>query len=395
MTFAIGAVVPWTVPPDWTRGVRERLAWMTNVLTGSLGTPHKRRLRDVPWRSFSFEVLAAGPDRALLDAQRYDMGGRLWALPIWQDAQPVAGVVEGAGTIACRTAGFDFAPGAQALLMRDARSWELVTVDAVLAGGISLQGTTAAAWARGTRLLPVRQARLVGAPQERLRSDRVARVEVEFEVDEPSTWSPAAWPVTYRGLPVFDARTDEGSDPTSEFVRPLDRIEGDGTGPVDVTDIGGFSSRLQDFRWLLQGRAAQTALRARLYALAGRYATVWLPSGADDLAPAGSLGGPVLSVRWAGVTVFGRQQPNRRDLRIELYGGDVLHRRVLQATEDGDRELLTLDAPLPVALPAQVRRISWMSAAQLASDVVELERSADADGVLRAAVRFESVRHDG
>lgn len=395
MTFAIGAAVPWTVAPDWTRGVRERLAWMTDVLTGSLGTPHKRRLRDAPWRGFSFEVLAEGAERALLDALRFDMGARLWALPMWQDGQAIAGAVEGAGTIACRTGGFDFAPGAQALLMGDARTWELVTVDAVLAGGVTLQGATAAAWPRGARLFPVRMARLVGAPQERLRSDRVGRLQLEFEVDEPCMWPSAPWPQTYRGLPVFDARTDEGTDPTSEFVRPLERVEGDGTGPVDVTDIGGFSSRLQDFRWLLHGRAAQSALRGRLYALAGRYGTVWLPSGADDLSPAAPLGGTVLAVRWAGVTVFGRRQPNRRDLRIELYGGTVLHRRVLQVVEDGERELLTLDASLPVAPLAQVRRISWMSAAQLAGDVVELDHLTDADGVARAAVRFESVRYDG
>src|SRR5690606_14380140 len=99
-------------------------------------------------------------------------------------------------------------------------------------------------------------------------------------------------------------------------------------------------------------RTEQAALRSLLYWLAGRYSALWVPSGMADLKLAADVGASdtTLSVQWCGYTVFGRQQANRRDIRIELVGGTVFYRRITDSAESGDSETLTIDSALGTAV---------------------------------------------
>lgn len=396
MTFAIGAPVPWPLPPDWGSPVRESLAWFNDVGRSRRAFQSKRRLRIAPRRSFAFEV-QCGPDpeeRRLADALRHDHGAREWLLPVFPDVQIISAVAAASDTVACRTEGFDFSDGGQALLWRAPRQWEIVPVASVSPGGLSLDGTTAATWGNGTRLYPLRAARLARPVDERAQTDRIARLRLEFDVDEACDWPGVLPAATYRGKPVLEWRGDEREDPLSSYVRTIDTVDVQ-TGPPAWFDPAGASFRGQEQRWLLHGRTEQAAFRSLLYGLAGRYAELWVPTFLSDLQLVASAasGSSEISVAWCGYTVFGRQQFNRRDLRIELFGGQVLYRRITDSAEDGDSETLTLDAPLGVDLaPSQVRQISFLFYAQLANDTVELEHLTDADGTARSVTRWEAIR---
>src|SRR5690606_26788556 len=99
--------------------------------------------------------------------------------------------------------------------------------------------------------------------------------------------------------------------------------------------MAGTGFRLQDQHWLVHGRSEQAALRSLLYWLAGRYSALWVPSGMADLQLAADVGASdtTLSVEWCGYTVFGRQQVNRRDIRIRLHDGTVHYRRISDSSE--------------------------------------------------------------
>src|SRR5690606_1545091 len=181
--------VPWPLPPDWSDPVRETLGFKTDVLRPRNGAePQRRKLRQAPLRSFAFGALAHAAERRLLDAVRFDHGGRLWALPIWPDLQLVGPIASGAGEIACSTAGYDFTDGGQALLWRALNDFEVVEVATIGEGALTLAGATTQAWAAGTRLYPLRQARLTGSAEETARSDDVARLQLSFEIAEPCDW---------------------------------------------------------------------------------------------------------------------------------------------------------------------------------------------------------------
>jgi hypothetical protein len=397
MTYQAGQPVPWPVPPDWRNGVRESLAWLTEMLTARSGETQKGELRLAPRRVFGFDVIADGQARRVAEALVLDRGAKVWALPIWHDVQLLASAIdEGAETVPCRTDGFEFEAGGTAMLWAGVNQFEVVSIAAVGAGALTLAGTVASSWPSGTRLYPIRNARILDRTEEAFYTDDAGGRRVTFAVDEPCDW-PAALPAaTYRGLPVLEHRTDESDNPTVGYARQLDSVDV-GTGPVHVYDFPSTAARVASHRWVLANRAEHAAFRSLAYGLRGRMAELWVPSMTSDLvlASAAAPGARQITIEWAAYALYGRQQLNRRDLRIELLDGTVLYRRITASVEAGAVELLTLDAPHGVTLsPDTVRQINFMAVCQAASDTVELEHVTDADGVTRSAIAFEAVKRD-
>jgi hypothetical protein len=398
MGYAIGDLVPWPLPPTWGQAVTETLAWLTDVLVARDGTQQKRQLRLAPRRAFAFRVVANEDNLRLLDAVSFDQGVRQWLLPIYPDGQRLeADLAAGATTLPCRTAGFDFIAGGEALLWRSGRAWERISIDAVGDGVLTLTAGPATAWGAGTRLYPLRLARLQQPPKANAHSAAVATVDVTLQIDEPCDW-PAAWPsaVTYRGVPVLEWRPDESDGIDLQYDRLTDTVD-ESTGPVSYFDLPGMPFRAQGHAWVLSGRAQQGAFRSFLYQLAGRAGQMWVPSWRADLqlTAAAAADDTSLMVSWCGYTVFGREQVNRKDIRIELWGGTVLYRRITGSIEYSDGEQLNLDSALGLAIdPADVRQISFLSMCQLAADTVQLQHKTDADGVALAGATWQAVKHD-
>lgn len=397
MSYATNGPVPWPLPPDWTDGVRERLEWLTDVISARNGRAQRRRLRRAPRRTFRFNVLSHGQARRVVDAILNDHGAGYWMLQIWHDVQQLTTALSASTTfIPCRTEGFDFVAGGSALLWRAVNRWALVGIDAIEPGGLVLGTTVGQMWPAGTRLYPVRRARLDVQPEETTWTDASGRRRVTMLIDEPCDWPEELPGATYRGRPVLELRPDAAEDLGNVFERRLEAVDA-GTGLLTVYDPPGRSFRSTELRWLAHGRAGNAALRSLLYALAGRMQSVWVPTWNADLVLAAGVAAQAesITVEWAGYTVFGRMQSNWRDIRIELHNGTVFYRRLMSAAESGTTEVLGIDTALGVAVtPGQVRLISFMVLSTQASDAIELLHETDADGLTICRTRFQGERDD-
>lgn len=399
MTFAINAPVPWPVPPDWSGGVRERLSWLTDVIQAKNGKRQKRELRLSPRRVFEFDVLADQQLRRLSDALLMDHGGKYFMLAIWHDVQLLdAPLGSGVSFVPCRTAGFEFVQGGFALLWFAVNQWRLVAIEEIVEDGLQLGTMTTREWPMGTRIYPVRRARMLSQPDEESWTDSLGKRSISMIIDEPCDW-PAELPSTlYRGYPVLELRTDVSDDLAVTFERQLDLVDAE-TGPVAVFDYPQRSFRRASVRWVVHGREENAALRSLLYGLRGRMATVWLPTWNADLQLVGSISAIAtsISVQWAGYTVFGRLQAGWRDIRIELYDGRRFFRRITSSleAESGESELLGIDSALGVPVSRdQIRVISFMVLSALDNDTVELQHETDADGITICTTSFVGERHD-
>jgi hypothetical protein len=399
MGYAAGQPIVWPCPPDWSNPVNETLAWLTDVMQASATAAQQvRQLLDAPRRSFAWQSSADHDERRVVDAIRRQTGVSQFLLPIYPDVQWLtAALAVGADGIDCATGAFDFVEGGQALLWRDVQHWELVTIASIAGGSLAFSAATADAWGPGDRLYPVRKARLLQAPQETQGSDEVSTLQVQAMIDEPCDW-PAAWPssTTYRGVPVMDWRGDESNDPTDEFNRVSGNVD-TGTGPIWYYDIPAAPFRLQSQGFKAQSRADYGTLRALLYQLAGRVAQCWVPDWQASVrmsAPITDIG-TNLTVAWQGYTVFDFVQVNRRDLRIELYDGAVLYRRITGSADAGDHEVLQLDSALGEAVdPSKVRQINLMSVCAQSSDTVQLQYDTDAATGVTATINWQALAND-
>lgn len=391
-------VIPFGWAPDWADGVRERLSWLTGLFRSPTAAEQRRALRLAPRRSFTAPLILEGHDRQAFDLALWGWGGRVWALPVWHDVQllpaPLAAEVD---VIVCATTGREFRAGGLAMLRgASATESEVVEIEEVTGGGLTLSRPTISGWPAGTRLYPVVTARLSEQPTMTRVHDQAARAEVSFLATEPVEVTSAAPAATYRGWPVLTARPDETEDLTLAMQRLL-QVMDNTTGRQAVTDPAGQAFTLQGYRWVLGSRAEHTALRALLYHLQGRFQALWLPTFADDL----TLAAPVapadmgVTVRNVGYSRFAGGTPGRRDIRIELRSGVVYHRRITDASEAGATETLTLDSTLgALVTPGDVARISYLALCRLDQDDIELLHETDADGITTCSVIFRSVRDE-
>lgn len=398
MGFSSALDVVWTIPPDWSHGVQESLAWSTDVMQASAtAVTQHRSLRAAPRRAFTFEVAARRQARRAADMLLAGHSG-VWQLPIWPDVQWLGDKLNaGVASIPCATEGYDFTVGGKALLHAGVDAWEVVTIDTIAPDHLQLTSATSDSYQAGSRLYPLRASRVRDDAQERLLNDDNSRRRLTFDLAEPCGWPALAGATMYQGHLVLDVRPSEPNDPTSSYGRLQQTVDYGTSLPV-VHDLPRVALRAQQSYWQLAGRAAHTWFRSLLYTLDGRRVPIWVPSFASDLRPVAAIAGSsqTLSVEWAGYTQFGLGKPNRRDVRIELDDGTVFYRRITAATIAGANETLTLDASLSASAiaPERLRQISFMALSTLASDDIELDHATDADGLATATTGWQAVVPD-
>lgn len=398
MAFSAEGLKLWPVPPDWSAGVQETLTWSTDVMRASASAVSQHRgLRLAPRRTLTFEVLADGQDWRVAEMLLAGHSGE-WELPIWHDviwlAAPLAGGVD---EIPCTPGGRDFTVGGLALLFDKINRFEIVEIDAIASDSITLTAPTDIGFGLGSRVYPLRRARVQDGAEEQLLSDELGRRSIAFDIVEPCDWPALESPTLYLGHPVLTVRPDESDDPSSSVSRVLQTLDYGTSVPV-VQDLPGVGLRTQQSHWKLFQDAEHTWFRSLLYTLQGRRVPMWVPSWTADIKPAATItgGSTTLSIEWAGYTLFGLAKHNRRDLRIELISGTVYYRRITNAVEAGATETLTLSASLSGSsiAAAQIRVVSFMALCTLASDSVEIEHSTDIDGIAESTTGWQAVVPD-
>lgn len=399
MSYTVNGLVLWPLLPNWKRAITEALEFRTRVIGPTMtGMRQKRRMRIAPRRSFAFEVHPHHASRRMLDTLRFAQGKQEWALPVWPDRQSLAATLPIASTsIPCDTAGYDFAAGRYAVLRKNTifnTEFEVVQIDSIDPDAINLVDATTREWPAGTFLFPLRLARMSdNSNNAMLYNGEVSTLSVSMEVSEPCDWSEYAFPASYRGRPVWEFDTDWRSQRSFGMNRIITSVDNDTSLP-SYFDFPGKTFAALDVLWRAKGRAEHSMVRSVLYALAGRYKSLWVPTYTNDLQMVGSIGSSstALTVEYCGYTLFGLGKDGRRDIRIELRNGTVYYRRVTASGEVGGNEQLTLNAALGATVTAQqVRRISFLMLMQQTTDSTTLTHLTDADGVATLPVVFEGV----
>lgn len=405
-TFDFGAETPgadvtgrrilvWSFAPDWSEPVRERLAWATDVLEHHDGTEQRVRLRAHARRAIAYSALAAAHDAQRLDAMLFGWGGRSYLLPIWWEANILsASLPPGATSVTVTDAALkDYVAGGYAVLARGSDA-EAVEIAAVAGNVVSFALPTQRAWTAGSRVYPAVLARLADAARLARPSDGLVSARLEFAQDETTARDRAAAEIgpSFGAYAVLDLRPDRAQDIDDDWSRALDMLDSI-AGMVAVEDRTGAPVIRRRMLWTIAGRAAIDQIKRWAAARAGRCNPVWLPSWADDLALAQTVGSSDTALRVANTLsarTLGAVHPLRAALRIELHNGAVYHRLVTGLSEfDAATEVIAIDSALGVNVaPSEVRRLMWMSLARLDTDAVEILYETDSIARIEASFRL-------
>jgi hypothetical protein len=390
-------VTAWSFRPNWADPMIERLEWRTDVLQAYRGEEQVRSLRLNPRQYLEFGVLPDGQERRHMEAAMWSLGARTWAVPLWFDGMDLpAQLAIGATSIAIDTSARGFRDASLAILLGEtSREYEIIEIDAANPSELVLERPTTMAWPAGTRIYPARAARIDDNVAMARFSGRASDLRIRFEMTEPELYEASAGATTYRGYPVLTARPDWSEDPTSTYERKL-AVFDPGTGPVATEDEAEMPMVEQTMRWILDGRDEIDRHRKLAFALRGKFGRIWVPTWTDDIIVVAPIGDSAfaIDIEWTGYTQYYQQDPNRRDIRIELVNGAVYYRRVTASSElDADTERLLIDTALGVNLqPNDIAQVSFLALSRQSGDAAEF--SYFSGNVAEVATTMRSTRND-
>ena len=387
---------------DSSTGVRETLAWMTDVMGAWSGREQRVRIKAYPRRRLEYaHLLETSHQRALFQNLLFGWQHRTFTLPVWFDRTYLtAPLAQGANSLNVSTVHMDYDAGGLVILWLDYRNYEIIEIEAVSAGAVSLKRPTGRLWPQGTQVMPARFATLPPQLSFTSLTNEMDEVKLVWQIKpEERSINRLAYHTypAYRGVDVFDIRHNWSETPSTEVSRTEDVIDfGTGIAQTEANATG--PQNTADFRALLFDRQEIAEFLGWIEQRAGRLNPVWVPSYKDDfeLVQTASAIDTTLRVRDVGYKQFINMHPSRRDLFIQLHGGGIVYRRVTgvaagEPLETGEAtEVLSLNAALGASLNVgDGHQISYLVFARLNNDNVEMLW--EDDETVTASFRFTEL----
>lgn len=356
------------------RPITEHLEWMTDIIEAHDGAEQRIRVRQEPRQSF--EVVILPNDPAELSRLRVAIAAwqhREWGWPCWHEAVELAAVFPAASSsIGIDTTASDFRAGGLAIVHQSPSLYEVVEVDTVAAGSLSLVAPTTMEHPAGAAVMPLRMAKMAGQARREDYAVEASRYSVTMQITDNTELTTEAAAMQYLG---YDVLSDPLLMPGETMPRQIDR-------PLDILDPGpgawatfartDYPAISTDHKWYLRTPAQAWAFRRWLHRRAGRLNPVWIPSRTHDLALAvqPTAAATTLEVRDVNYRNVGLGVPGMTHIAAFSASGAFVCRQITGAVAgSAGRENLTINAALGFT---DVARISFLCLHRFAADRISL-----------------------
>lgn len=376
-------VVVFPFGPNWSSGVTESLEWRTDVLRAFDGSEQRRSLRTKARRSLEYRTQLYGKNAQVFENLLWGWQNRLYAVPVWSDKPRLIGDQLGGDTVlSLPTDTYSFAAGGLAIVFADPDDYEVVEIDSVTSGAVTLTRPLERSWPQNTLVYPAVLGHLPTAvPTQRL-TGSVLQATMSFITSpvETDPYTPdAAAPTTYEGLDVLTRQPNwvRSLDNTFDYkFDVMDQI----TGAINWDPTEDFPRILRKYSWLLRDRDQILAFRQLLGRLRGQAKTLWIPSWHLDfnvVADIGSADGAISVTNNLFEQLVGLD-PARNRICLRTEDGQTFYRALTGVSRVGDELRLAIDQPIGVSVPlSNVRALHLLMRNRLATDKVDIQWRSD------------------
>lgn len=390
--------------PNWRDGMLERLEWLTDVIVGEQASEQRRRLRTLPRRSIEASFLRAKGDRARLSNFLVGQGTRPFLVPLWFEqyklptalAASATGVVFPENTLGMR----EFRDGDLVFICnKNPNVFDVAIIDKV---DIPIDSFTweikpTRTWPAGSRIIPMRLARIVDQASLTNITDAVGQSNIRFELLEPDTGFAPDWGYC---APLFKFKPNWADPVTNTFDRVTSVLDNSiaSTSIVDTSDQSRIGQRMN---FILRGREQVFAYRRFLAAAAGRSTRFYAPTMTNDVLPTGDISGSSFEAVSAQFTESMKTRQFARQ-KIAIYFRDnspPVYRDIVSIQPVGlqtsptrmDAERYFVDVDLPPITLSRIAKISWVATVRFDQDGFELQHDVAGSNVVRAALVMRSI----
>jgi hypothetical protein len=391
-------ITVFSIAPDWSQGMKERISYLTDVLRGYSDNEQRRGLRQLARRSLAYQALTLNArDAAGMESLIWGWQNQPYGVPWWPDATSLT-VSVGAGSSSIQVATVAdrlFAAGGILVIWQDEYTFEALTINSIVGNTINSTSPTQFAWTAGPSALviPIFLARLGSkVTVDRLFSGADS-MNLEFvgEAQQPAP-APTISLTQYAGFDVLEVMPNWERDLQRNYARSLVVLDPQ-IGPITVDDKGGSAIVTQTFPWFLKDHPSVTTLRAFVLKRFGQLVPFWTPTWDQDLVLSSDVGATDTSIVIKSVyyTRFFFPLTSRRYIAlIPQNGGSNVYRKITNAVDNGNgTETLTLDSPTGVTFSKTTTMVSFLTLSRLASDDAEIDWMTN--DVAQAELQFQEL----
>lgn len=396
-----------SLTPNWKGGVLERLEWLTDVMSSEIAVEQRRAVRRYPRRSFEANFMRIDGERARLDNFLTGIGRNKFLVPLWHEQFKLPehvgtlGVVYfPEGTLVHR----EFAVGDLVMLSTDANRFAILTVthvevanDLIALAGLGNVGT----WPVGSRITPLRTARILDPVSLSNPSERVGQSQLRFSLSDADSRFPASWGYC---APLWRFNPDRATEITNTYERSAFMLDM-GAGVIEVTDPGNRAQITTSMSLSLYGREEIAKFRSFLYMARGKTRRFYVPSYTRDLTPIEDILGSTFDVA---VNGFSNYMPTPQEARrivsvVFADGRPTIYRNVVAVAPVNSptapfpqiAERFTVEPDMPPIFMNAIARMSFVVPSRFDQDSFEILHVTDSAKGAKAAVVMKSSIVDG
>lgn len=370
------------IPFEYEVDLPETLAFLTNVLPSRSGKTQRISTRKNPRQRFDPTYILDGNSRRRMQALLLDWMDNTFGFPLWHEYLSLtAGVSAGATQYQVSGADdVDMRVGGLAVVIQDEFVFDVINVQAVTSTLITAGDPSINAYAEGTKIMPLRTARISRPVRASRPPVGIQRFQVQFEVDDNNTGAiqgdttPGFWSIL-DGRVLFDDCNVLDADLTEEYSRQLTVLDNE-TGLPHQASRWDRGKRAHQKGFVLRNRAEVVQFRRLMSALGGRQKSFWMPTFDDDLNVVADLtsGTNTMDVESHGYVRFVRDRLPMSKFRVTFTDGTSLVKDVSSsATVSATVERLTLADNWPAnRTVAEIQRVEYYELLTFATDEIRM-----------------------
>jgi hypothetical protein len=374
-------ITTFSISPDWSETVSERLSFLTQILESRDGTEQRIALRQIPRWTFRYSFLEGDDKVNLVDSLLTGWGARSYAVPNWIKKTKILNPIsQGALTINCDTQNRGFVNGGLCVLWRDALYYDTLEVASFTASQVTVARPVSKSY-NAAYLIPATFCHLVGDRSEiTALTSGLLTGEVEFESDEVTEIPAVDLTDKYQGLAILPYKHDYSRGRERALQRMMFFYD-TGLGKYSRVDLRGFPLDEISFNdVLLTGHGQVNTFKNWLMALYGPQKPFYMVLAEDQLRPtrpldygsnmlyvASNIYGLLESTLTSRKTLVLRTKEERFIFNVTSFIG----------TSMGDL-LLYVDMVWPrLILQSEIVQIGFLVKGRMNQDEFEFEYSAD------------------
>lgn len=386
--------------PNWQDGVIERLEWSTEIFQSETDIEQRRALRRFARRSVEAAFLRKKEQRSRIDIFVSAFGKDEVLVPLWFEQyilpEPFLTTTPEIQFPAGEVIKREFRIGDMVVFMAkspDVLNRALITdIVGDLITFSMIEDDDPQDWDAGSRVIPLRVARIEDDAALENLTDAVARVSIRFNLSDPETQFVDSGDPDMNIFPFLP----EWSSPIEIKTGRLDYLFDNVYGRKQLTDL--MSRTRMDAKMNLRmfGRDQGIAVRHFLGTRRGRQMRFWLPTFTSDLLLKQNITGTDWVCHNIGFSRYMRiPLVARRTVQLVLKNGDYTIFTIQSCTQTSDTtEVFEMDAYYADVDMADVSRISFIMEVRFDQDAFELTHYADNLSAVELPLVFHSMEGD-